>query len=129
VIQLRILSGKEPGAIHTVRRFPCVLGRSAGASLRLEGPGIFDRHVEIDLRPAEGITLTVLDAALASVNGRPTRKELLRNGDLIDLGGVRVQFWLSQTRQHGLRLRELLTWSGFGLLCLLETAIVYALLR
>ena len=115
--------------MHEIRRFPCVLGRSSSAQLRLEGPGIFEHHVQIELRRADGFALTVLPAALASVNGQQTRGELLHNGDLIDLGGVKLQFWLGQTRQGSLRAREFLTWCGLGLLCLVQVAIVYFLLR
>jgi hypothetical protein len=97
--------------------------------LRLEAPGVWDRHIQLELVAAKGIALSVLPGALASVNGRPSSHELLHNGDLIDLGSVKLQFWLSQTRQRGLKTREILTWAGLALLSLIEVAIVYRLLR
>lgn len=129
MVQLRIVSESETGAFHSVRRFPCVVGRSPSADLRVEAPGVWDRHIQLELVPAKGIALSVLPGALANINGRPSNHELLRNGDLIDLGGVKLQFWLSQTRQGSLRAREMLTWTGLALLSLLEVAIVYQLLR
>lgn len=129
MVQLRILSENGAGAFHSVRRFPCVVGRSSNADLRVEAPGVWDRHIQLELIPAKGIALSVLPGALASVNGRPSSRELLHNGDLIDLGGAKLQFWLSQTRQRSLKAREILTWAGLALLSLLQVAIVYQLLR
>lgn len=52
------------------------------------------------------------DAALTLVNGQPIERVRLRNGDLIEWGGVKARFWISPARQAGLRLRETLTWLG-----------------
>ncbi|HTI98854.1 MAG TPA: hypothetical protein VL527_08195, partial [Dongiaceae bacterium] len=55
--------------------------------------------------------------ALATVNGWPVQSVLLRNGDTIALGSVKLQFWLSPTRQSGLRIWGMWVWIAlFGIL-------------
>jgi len=128
MVQLRILSGKTPGAVHHVHRFPFLIGRSAQADLRLEESGIWDRHLEIRLDPKAGFNVTVLPEARAALNGQPLTQTLLRNGDIVEAGGVKIQFWLSQPRQRSLVARERLTWIALGLLCAAQIALIYRLL-
>ena len=52
----------------------------------------------------------------------------LRNGDTIQVGSLKLQFWLSETRQHGLRLREWFVWTLIGAISLAQIAAVYWLL-
>ncbi len=129
MVQLRILSGQSAGAVHECKRFPCQIGRSAAVTLRLEDPGVFDRHLQLDLVPGQGVTATVLPGAFVVLNGHALEQGVLRNGDVLDLGAAKVQFWLSQTRQRSLRLRETLTWIGFCLLCAGQILLIYRLLR
>jgi len=65
-----------------------------------------------------------------SVNGEAvTTSRLLRNGDSIEIGGVRLQFWLGETRQSGMRLQETLVWAGIGLVTLAQVVLIYFLLQ
>ncbi|HWX19183.1 MAG TPA: FHA domain-containing protein [Candidatus Binatia bacterium] len=125
MVQLKILSGKKAGAIWNARRFPVRIGRAPNADLQLEEDGIWERHLELDFRPAEGLVLSAQPGALASVNGESVQQTVLRNGDVIELGSLKLQFWLSETRQRGLRLREWLTWAGIGAICLGQGALIY----
>ena len=129
MVQLKILSGKKAGAVWTARRFPVRIGRAANAELRVEEDGIWERHLVLELRRAEGFVLTTEPDALATVNGEPIQEAILRNGDSIEAGALRLQFWLSETRQFGLGLRETLTWVGIVLVCLVQVALIYWLLR
>jgi hypothetical protein len=54
---------------------------------------------------------------------------VLRNGDSIDIGSLKLQFWLSDTRQFGLRFREGLTWAALGFISLGQVGLIYWLLR
>jgi len=83
----------------------------------------------MELNPAKSFSLTVLPDAIASVNGKPTTQALLRNGDTIELGVVKLQFWLDQARQKSLRLLEAFTWLAFLAVTLGEVVLVYWLLR
>jgi hypothetical protein len=53
----------------------------------------------------------------------------LRNGDTIDIGSLRLQFWLSETRQADLRLREGFTWAAIAAISLGQVGLIYWLLR
>jgi hypothetical protein len=128
MVQLRMLSGKVAGAIYRFGpRLSCLIGRGADADLRLEEAGVWDRHMLVDLDPTRGFTLTVLPDAWAALNGQPIEHAVLRNGDLIDVGSVRMQFWFSQTKQRSLHTRERLTWLALAVLCAVQVLLAYQL--
>ena len=128
MVQLKVLSGKQAGAVVATGRFPFLVGRNHTAHLRLEEDGVWDRHLELDLRMPQGFMLTVQPEARATVNGQPVQQAVLRNGDLIAMGPVNIQFWLSETRQSELRAREWLTWAALAALCAGQLALIYRLL-
>jgi len=129
MVQLKILSGKKAGTAWVARRFPVRIGRSASADLRLEEDGVWDEHLQLDLDAAQGFVLNACPPALTAVNGQPVQRTLLRNGDAIDLGSLKLQFWLCETRQSGLRFRERLVWGGIAAVCLAQLGLIYWLLR
>ena len=129
MIQLKILSGKKAGAGWVARRFPVRIGRGGSADLQLEADGIWDEHLELQFQPGEGFVLQTHPNALTSVNGQPVERALLRNGDLIELGAAKLQFWLADTRQRGLKAREWLVWIGITLIALAQVTLIYWLLR
>ena len=128
MVQFRIVSGKQCGAVQAIKRFPCVIGRAKSAHWRLEAPGIWDRHLQVDLCRKKGITLTLLPGAAATLNREPFERAVLRNGDLIEAGSLKLQFWLAATRQRSSRSREFLTWLALIVLCLAQIALIVALL-
>jgi hypothetical protein len=129
MVQLKLLSGKRAGTTWMARRFPVRIGRSGATDLQLEEVGVWDQHLQLDFDPAEGIVLSVQQNALASVNGQPVQQAVLRNGDAIEIGSLRMQFWLGETRQAGLRLREGLTWAGIAAISLGQVGLIYWMLR
>jgi len=129
MVQLKVLSGKKAGTTWVARRFPVRIGRSADADLRLEEHGVWDEHLQLDFNPAEGIVMSAQPNALATVNGQPVQQAVLRNGDAIDIGSLRLRFWLSETRQTGLRFREGITWAGIAAISLGQVALIYWLLH
>ena len=129
MVQLKVLSGKRAGTTWVARRFPVRIGRSGATDLQLEEVGVWDQHLQLDFDPAEGIVLSVQQNALASVNGQPVHQAVLRNGDAIEIGSLRMQFWLSETRQARLRLREGLTWAGIAAISLGQVGLIYWILR
>ncbi len=129
MVQLKILSGKRAGATWVARRFPVRIGRAASADLRLEESGIWDQHLVLAFEPEAGVVLSTQAQALARLQGQPVERAVLRNGDTVELGSVQLQFWLSETRQGGLRWREALTWAGIGAVTLGQLALLYLLLR
>lgn len=125
MVLLKILSGTKAGQSILVRQFPCAIGRANDANLPLEDPGIWDRHLELGMNAAEGFTLNLQSQAWAALNGQGFQRSVLRNGDLIEIGPVKIRFWLSETQQRNLRWREGLTWIALAALCLGQIALVY----
>lgn len=127
MVQLHILNGVMAGTRWVACRLPFSVGRSAQDDLRVADDGVWDGHCRIELRPDRRFTLVATSEALTTVNGQPAVETPLRNGDLLDLGSLRLQFGLSPTRHRGLRFRETLTWTGLALLALAQVALIYAL--
>ncbi len=128
MVQLHVLSGRKAGTQAVARRFPFRVGRSSQAALVLDDPGVWDEHLQIDLRPVQGAVLTASAEALTLVNGETVRETTLRNGDIIELGAAKLRFGLSATRQRSLRLREALTWITLAATSLAQVALIYWLL-
>jgi Inner membrane component of T3SS, cytoplasmic domain len=129
MVQLKVLSGKKAGTAWVARRFPVRIGRSASADLQLEESGVWDQHLKLDFNPAEGIVLSAEPNALAAVNGLAVHQAVLRNGDAIDIGSLKLRFWLTETRQADLRLREGFTWAAIAAISLGQVGLIYWLLR
>ncbi|MBI5800324.1 MAG: FHA domain-containing protein [Verrucomicrobia bacterium] len=128
MVQLRVLNGSRAGAAHATSRFPCTIGRSTGDDLQLAEAGVWENHLQLDLQVPAGFRLCRLGQGRASVNGTEFDEVVLHNGDVIELGAVKVQFWLAEVRQSDNRARETLVWLGLGGLVLLECALIWLLL-
>jgi hypothetical protein len=128
VIQLQILTGSRAGQQWNVRRFPVQVGRSPKAHLKLEDHGVWDSHLQIRLDALQGVVLSGSTDAVTAVNGHAADSIVLRNGDLIEAGSVKIRFVLSPTRQYSLRFREAATWTALGGLCLGQIWLIYWLL-
>ena len=128
MVQIKILSGKKAGSSWETRHFPVGIGRSANSNLQLEEPGVWDEHLKISLESAEGFVVETYANALASINGQSIQRAVLRNGDVIEIGSVKLQFWLSEARQRGQTVREAFVWSVISFVCLGQIALVYWLL-
>ena len=94
----------------------------------MEEAGVWDEHARVELRPEEGFRLSAAGEALASVNGERVQEVLLRNGDVVELGSLKLQFWLSEARQPRWSVREGLGWLVVGGVLLLELVLLYGLL-
>jgi pSer/pThr/pTyr-binding forkhead associated (FHA) protein len=129
MIQLKILSGKTAGALWAARRFPVQIGRASSSDLRLEENGIWENHATLALKRGDGFFLEAHPPATTSINGKPIERAALRNGDEIEIGSVKLQFWLSEARQRGLRIREILFWTIIATVCLGQIGIIYWLVH
>lgn len=129
MVQLRILSGKKAGTAWVARRFPVRIGRAPQADCQLEDEGVWEQHLQLELQRGSGLVLRSRPEAPALVNGQPVHQAVLRNGDLIELGAAKLQFWLSESRQAGWGFGEVLTWFGIGGITLGQVYLIYWLLR
>jgi predicted component of type VI protein secretion system len=128
-VLFKILSGKKAGASMAARRFPVRIGRSPQCEVQLDDPAVWDEHLEVSLGAARDFVAATRPNALATINGDAlTEPKALRNGDMITLGAVKIQFWLPDPGQRGLRFREWLTWTGIAVVCLGQVALIYWLL-
>src|ERR1700677_4720308 len=110
--------------------------RSLCASESGDGPppnsfrqnGGWDRHLELALDPVAGYVLTAAPDALTAINGQPVRQAVLRNGDTMEIGALKIRFWLGAVRQYALPIRELVIWLAFALIAAAQVALIYRLL-
>src|SRR5277367_3471840 len=128
MVQLQILSGRQAGTKFDGSSLPITVGRSEQSDVSLDEPGVWPCHCKIHWQQ-EGLVLEVEPDALASVNGVPMPRALLRNGDMITLGGVTLRFSLSPIQQSSAVLRQCLTWIALCALCLGQVAVIYWLNR
>ncbi len=129
MIQLNILSGKQAGTPTVARRFPFHIGRAVENELELADDGVWDRHLTLEFKSQSGFYLTIAPGALATVNGQPVQNTMLRNGDHITIGSVKIQFWLAAARQGSLVARESFVWGLLGLVTLGQFLLLYWLIR
>ena len=126
MIQLIILNGRKAGTRIVSGCFPFSIGRASACSLVLDDAGVWDRHLDIQCLDDE-FSLAVGPDAVASLNGEPLQTGRVRDGDVIELGSVKVRFGFSPMRQTGLHFREALTWLALTAVCLGQVAIIYLL--
>jgi pSer/pThr/pTyr-binding forkhead associated (FHA) protein len=129
MIELHILAGKKAGSQSVVRRFPFCIGRASGSDLQLNDDGTWDEHLTLEFHRQEGFTLAAAPDALVMVNNQPVQTALLRNGDVISFGSVKLQFWLAAARLRGLRLREGIVWALLVAVALSQFVLIYRLIR
>ena len=130
MVQLEILSGKKAGTSVVARRFPFRVGRSPDASLALDDGGVWDNHLAFEVHRDSSVVLNVQQNALATINGAPSSQTaILKNGDVIEFGAVKVRFGFSPARQRSQRWREIALWIGLGALCVAQVALIYLLLE
>ncbi|MDB6111143.1 MAG: domain containing protein [Pedosphaera sp.] len=129
MVQLKVLSGKMAGTEVVARHFPFRIGRSAAADFRVEEDGVWEEHLALAFDSQAGFVLTAQPNALAAINGQPFQEAVLRNGDSIEIGALKIRFWLGETRQGSLRLREWLTWTAFVLITAAQLGLIYWLVR
>lgn len=111
------------------RHFPVRIGRSTRSDIQLEDPAVWDEHVEVQLGPENDFIVAAHLHAPATINGDTiSQSHSLRNGDVLGIGSVKLQFWLPDPGQRGLSFREWLTWIGIAMICAGQVALIYWLL-
>ncbi len=126
MVQLNFLSGKKAGSQTVVRHFPFHIGRGAHNELQLDDPGIWDSHLTLELHlKNRRFAVVIAPNALAALNDQPVESAPLRNGDIISVGSVKMQFWLTAVKQRGLRLRELFVWVLLILVVVSQFVLIY----
>jgi len=125
MVQLSVLSGKMAGTSWAARHFPVQIGRSPSADLRADEDGVWDEHLSIEFSPTEGFLVQSHSEAIVSLNGEAVSRKALRNGDLIELGALKLQFWLGAALPGALGARELLVWLGIAAVSASQIALMW----
>jgi pSer/pThr/pTyr-binding forkhead associated (FHA) protein len=125
MVQLSILSGKQAGNQTVVRRLPFSIGRSGGNDLQLDDEGVWEKHLTLEFQGGDQFVAQTAAGALVALNHEPVLCVPLRNGDVLSLGSVKLQFWLAATSQRGLKLRESLVWGLLAAVTAAQLALIY----
>ena len=125
----QVLDGKQAGTNFVARRFPFRIGRAPAVDLRLDESGVWDEHLQIGCSLQQGFTVRVQAPALASLNDKPMTNAVLKNGDVLRVGSIRLSFWLPPAPMASQRTREALTWVGLGGLAGLQVWLIYWMSR
>jgi hypothetical protein len=129
MVQFQVLTGKMAGATVVARHFPFAIGRSASMHLRLDDTGIWDQHLVLQMTPEGSFLLARPSPGLASVNGTAFETVTLRNGDLVELGSVRLRFALADVTWRRWQISEFLFWFVMGVILALQGALIWWLAR
>lgn len=128
LFNLRVVEkGREP-QIVSMTRFPFQVGRAADSDLRLQSPGLWDRHLRFDVESGEGLVVTCQEGALATVASEGIQRRRLRNGDEITVGGLLIQIYLAPVLRRSLGVWEFLFWTVMVAVALAQFVLGYALL-
>lgn len=107
---------------------PFVIGRASDASLVLDEPGIWPRHLSLDLAPGEGLVVSV-EKVIATLEDRPVERHRLRHGEEMRIGAFRIQFLVSPPARRSLVAWEVALWLVLAGVVLAQFAALLALPR
>jgi pSer/pThr/pTyr-binding forkhead associated (FHA) protein len=115
------------GAEIVARRFPLRVGRGTTDHFRLQAHGVWERHLELTCPGAGPVELCARPEALTLVNGQPVQTAKLANGDVIQIGGLVLQFSLSPAKQARLNWREGFFWLALAALVAVQVVLIKTL--
>lgn len=120
MIEITILTGPDSGRRISVGPLPCRFGKSPGLAGAFRGAGVWDEH--FDLVPADsGAPLVrVLGDARVCVDSHLVREVKIRDGLVLEVGGIRLQVGIQPARHGSLAWREALLWGTFGIVLLVQ---------
>jgi pSer/pThr/pTyr-binding forkhead associated (FHA) protein len=128
MLQFRAIAGGRDGTSWEVEAFPVNIGRAAGCQVQIESAGVWDRHAEVVFDVEEGFILNGHAGALTRVNGESVQQHRLRNGDIVEVGSVKLQCWLSEVKRRDQAWREKLVWIALAGLTVLQLILIGRLL-
>jgi serine/threonine protein kinase len=89
---LVVLAGPDEGRIFQLGPDPLLLGRSRATETKLIDPHVSRVHCQILLEGEQYVISDFDSAGGTFVNGRRITKQALQSGDLIRIGGTRLQY-------------------------------------
>ncbi|MBN2493698.1 MAG: FHA domain-containing protein [Deltaproteobacteria bacterium] len=89
---LKIISGAEEGRSFDFDRIEVTIGRTMDNDVVLADPGISRQHLSIRNKGGAYILRDLGSSNGTVLNGKRVQEEVLKPGDVIELGGARVRF-------------------------------------
>ncbi len=127
IVRVFHLTLREPGQPPQpvrVDRLPFVIGRAAGASLQVQAPGVWDRHLIVDLDKEQGVMAEAGPSATITLEDRPVGRHPVRAGEILGLGAVTVEFLLSPLERRRLGAWEVGVWVLWMAVAAVEVVLV-----
>ena len=125
MVQLRVFSEEKQQYFAKYDDFPVRIGRGKNCQLKLNDTGVWENHLELDLNNEGYIVIRAMSGATAMINGQPLDDtQLLRNGDLIEIGLINIQFELGAVRQKNLTVRETAVWTLLVAVTIIEIYLI-----
>ena len=89
------ITENDRSLVHEILEDEILVGRRAGATIRLSDSDAGEEHCKIRAVPGLGYKLIDLESRAGTrVNGAYVNQQLLRDGDVIEIGSVRIAFAL-----------------------------------
>ena len=120
MIEIIILTGPDSGLRLPVGSLPRRFGRSAGPAGSFRGAGVWDEHFEVVSAESGAPLVRVLGDARVCVDSDLVREVRVRDGLVLEVGGIRLQLGIQPAKHGSLAWRELLLWGTFGLVLLVQ---------
>jgi CheY-like chemotaxis protein len=95
-ISFTALDGPSRGVRFAVEQLPMTIGAGAMAGLKLPGMGIAPSHARLFLQDNEVFLEDLESGKVTRANARTIKRARVQNGDIIELGDVRLLFHVSQ---------------------------------
>ena len=125
VIELTVMSGPDLGRRLRASTLPVRVGRSTDADLQLMGPGVWDHHFALLPTPEGRIGIRVTGDARVAVCSEAIREAPLRNGAILEVGGILVRFGISDEDQRPLKWRERWAWMMMMTVLVLQAGLIW----
>ena len=93
-----------------VQHFPCRIGRSSSDDIVIEDAGVWSSHATLQISSTLEIECISNPSSITRINGKPVTWATLHNGDLLELGAVRMWAFLAPAPLPSSRLREAVFW-------------------
>jgi pSer/pThr/pTyr-binding forkhead associated (FHA) protein len=100
--------------VTPVGRYPFRIGRGSGDQLRIQAPGVWEGHCTLEWRAPDGVYLVGSLEAITLVNGQSIKETRVRNGDLLEIGCVRLLLSVRPASQRSFRFLEILILLALG---------------
>lgn len=127
MIELIVINDPAPGRRFHADAAPVRLGRRADLEVVLRDAGVWENHAEIAANDDGWFLIRAVGAAHVSVNEHPIKEHRLRNGDVLGMGSVKLQFTLRNPPQRSLKGREVAAWLMIVAVVCLAVIVMFAI--